>query len=86
MIIGSISEDKDLEKRISITPDLAKKYISNGFGVLIESNFGSHLGILDEKFLKEGCKIEKKENILKQHYQWDKSPIFFIFLRKSSKN
>jgi len=26
MIIGSISENKDLEKRISITPDIAKKY------------------------------------------------------------
>ena len=36
MIIGSISENKDLEKRISITPDIAKKYISNGFKVLID--------------------------------------------------
>ena len=26
MIIGSISENKDLEKRISITPEIAKKY------------------------------------------------------------
>ena len=29
MIIGSISENKDIEKRISITPDLIKKYIQN---------------------------------------------------------
>ena len=36
MIIGSISENKDLEKRVSITPDLVKKYISLGFKVLIE--------------------------------------------------
>ena len=27
MKIGSLSEDKDLEKRISITPEIAKKYI-----------------------------------------------------------
>ena len=66
MIIGSISESKELEKRISITPDLVKKYISNGFKVLIEKDFGSHLGISDEKFIKEGCKIDKKENILNQ--------------------
>ena len=26
MIVGSVSENKDLEKRISITPDIAKKY------------------------------------------------------------
>jgi len=66
MIIGSISENKDLEKRISITPDIAKKYISNGFQILLEVGYGSHLGISDDKFLDEGCKIEKKENILKQ--------------------
>jgi len=66
MIIGSISENKEIEKRISITPELAKKYISNGFEVLIEKGFGSHLGILDDEFINEGCKIEKRENILKK--------------------
>ena len=35
MIIGSISENKDLEKRISITPDIAKKYIDLGFEIQI---------------------------------------------------
>ena len=43
MIIGSISENKDLEKRISITPDIAKKYVANGFQVLLEANYGNHL-------------------------------------------
>ena len=66
MIVGSVSENKDLEKRISITPDIAKKYITNGFQVLLEVGYGSHLGISDDKFLNEGCKLEKKENILKQ--------------------
>ena len=64
MIIGSISENKNLEKRISITPDIAKKYIGSGFQILLEPDYGSHLGISDDEFLKEGCKIEKKENIL----------------------
>jgi len=64
MIIGSLSENKEFEKRISITPDLAKKYISNGFEILIESGFASHLGINDEEYVKEGCKIEAKQNIL----------------------
>ena len=66
MIVGSISENKDLEKRISITPDIAKKYISNGFQILLEAGYGTHLGISDDEFLNEGCKIEKKENILNQ--------------------
>ena len=66
MIIGSISENKKIEKRISITPDIAKKYISNGFQILLESDYGSHLGISNDEFLKEGCKIDKKENILNQ--------------------
>ena len=66
MIIGSVSENKEIEKRISITPEIAKKYISNGFEILIESEFGSHLGISDEKFKQEGCKIHnKKEDVLK---------------------
>ena len=66
MIIGSISENKEIEKRISITPEIAKKYISNGFQILIEVGYGSQLGISDNEFLNEGCKLEKKENILKQ--------------------
>jgi len=64
MIIGSISENKNIEKRISVTPDIAKKYITNGFQILLENDYGSHLGISDNEFLKEGCKIEKKENVL----------------------
>ena len=66
MIIGSISEDKNKEKRISITPEIAKKYISNGFEVIIESNLASHLGILDEEFVNQGCKIDNRENVLKK--------------------
>ena len=52
MIIGSISENKEIEKRISITPDIAKKYISNGFEILIEEGFASHINISDTEFNK----------------------------------
>ena len=44
----------------------AKKYISNGFEVMIENNLGSHLGISDDDFTKEGCKIDSRENVLNQ--------------------
>ena len=66
MIIGSVSENKELEKRISITPEIAKKYISNGFEVMIEKDLASHLGISDKEFLDEGCKIDSRENVLNQ--------------------
>ena len=29
MIIGAIAENKDIEKRVSITPELVKKYIED---------------------------------------------------------
>ena len=64
MIIGSISEKKELEKRISLTPEIAKKYISNGFNVLIDKGLGEHLGFKDDDFIKEGCKVESKETII----------------------
>ena len=66
MIIGTVSENKELEKRISITPEIAKKYISNGFEVMIEKDLESHLGISDKEFLDEGCKIDSRENVLNQ--------------------
>ena len=65
MIIGSISENKNLEKRISITPEIAKKYIDAGFSVNIEKDYGVHLGITDNEFLSVGCEIKSKDHILK---------------------
>ena len=35
MKIISLSEDKNFEKRIAITPEIAKKYISNGFEIIL---------------------------------------------------
>ena len=61
MIIGSISENKDIEKRISITPEIAKKYINLGFEVKLSSNYGLHLGFDDNKFRENGVKIENDE-------------------------
>ena len=65
MKIGSIIEDKNKEKRISITPEISKKYISSGFEVIIEKGIGDHIGIMDDQFIKEGCKIESRESVLK---------------------
>ena len=57
MIIGSISEKKELEKRIALVPDIIKKYTNLGFEVQILKGYGDHLGFSDESFNNVGAKI-----------------------------
>ena len=57
MIIGSISENIDFEKRVAITPDIIKKYKSLGLEVCLSKNYASHLGINDEEYKTEGARI-----------------------------
>jgi NAD(P) transhydrogenase subunit alpha len=66
MIIGSVSENKDIEKRISITPELVKKYTSQGFKILIEKDYGTHLGFTNEKYQKEGCEINTRNYFIEK--------------------
>ena len=65
MIIGSVCENKSTEKRISVTPENVKKFISNGFKVYLEKNYGDHLDINDEKFSENGAEFfsDKKKII-----------------------
>ena len=62
MKIGSLSEDKDLEKRISITPEIAKKYIGLGLEVYLDLNYGSHLGFDDNQYKDIGVKVLADQN------------------------
>ena len=66
MIIGSVSENKDIEKRISITPELVKKYTSLGFKILIEKDYGIHLGFTNEKYQQEGCEINTRNYVIEK--------------------
>ena len=66
MKIGSVSENQNFEKRISITPDIVKKYISLGFEIFLNENYGSHLGIDDKEYLKLGVKFKKKKDEILQ--------------------
>ena len=66
MKIVSISEDKKIEKRISITPEIAKKYISNGFEISLPKNYGEHLGFTDEDYKSHGVNIIENEKELIQ--------------------
>ena len=57
MKIVSVLENQKIEKRISITPDVAKKYISLGLEVILSENYGIHLGIKDEEYKALGVSI-----------------------------
>ena len=61
MKIASILENLKNEKRIAITPEIAKKYISIGFEVSLPENYGSHLGIKDEEYKEFSVSISKDE-------------------------
>jgi NAD(P) transhydrogenase subunit alpha len=57
MIIGSVSENKEIEKRISITPEIAKKYIGLGFEILLSKDYGKHLGFNEKEYKELGVKF-----------------------------
>ena len=57
MIVGSIKEDINLEKRVSITPESAKNIIALGLSVNLEKNYAIHLGIEDKQYEKNGVKF-----------------------------
>ena len=61
MKIASILENQKIEKRIAITPEIAKKYISLGLEVSLSENYGSHLGIKDDEYKQLGASILQDE-------------------------
>ena len=66
MIVGSVSEDKNIEKRVAITPEIIKKYKSIGLDVNLCKNYASHLGIKDDEYISEGANILTIEEVLEK--------------------
>ena len=64
MIIVSLSEKLETEKRISITPEIAKKYVHLGFEVRLSKKYGNHLGYSENDFKDSGVKFEEDEKKL----------------------
>ena len=64
MKIISLLEDKNFEKRIAVTPDIAKKYIDLGFELSLPKNYGKHLGFEDDLYKNVGVKFSKDEKDL----------------------
>ena len=64
MIIGSISENINTEKRVAITPDIIKKYRSLGLEVNLSRNYALHLGITDKEYVEQGANIINNDDEL----------------------
>ena len=62
MRIVSVLENQKIEKRIAITPEIAKKYITLGFDISLSKNYGEHLGFKDNDYKKLGVEISDMEN------------------------
>ena len=66
MRITSLSEDIKLEKRVSVTPEIAKKYINLGFNLSLQKNYGVHLGFSDEEYMNLGISfLDNEEELIK---------------------
>jgi NAD(P) transhydrogenase subunit alpha len=65
MIIGSLADLETSEKRIPVSLETVKKYISFGFLVYLEKDFGKNCNINDDEFKKLGAKILSREEICK---------------------
>ena len=61
MRIVSVLENQAIEKRIAVTPDIAKKYIALGLEVILSEKYGEHLGFDDKEYKDLGVEISKNE-------------------------
>ena len=65
MKIVSLTENKNFEKRVAITPEIAKKYITIGFEVNLPKDYALHLGFDDNEYKSQGVNIiEREEDII----------------------
>ena len=65
MIVGSVSENIKLEKRVAITPEILKKYKSLGLEVHLSKDYATHLGIDDKQYESEGaCILKNDEEVI----------------------
>ena len=76
IVIGSVKEDLNFEKRISITSETLKKFNKINFSTNLEKDYAKHLGLNDEEMHNNGAifsaskkeVFEKSDIILKVNY------------------
>jgi len=66
MKISALKERDSLEKRVALVPEIAKKLISNGHEVLIETGAGTASLFPNETYIEVGAKVSKLSKILEE--------------------
>ncbi len=57
MIVGSVIELKESEKRVGLIPQHAKMYVDNGHEVIVEKGLGVASGFSDANYISVGAKV-----------------------------
>lgn len=66
MKIGILKETKKGEKRVAISPDIAKKLIDKGFEVLVVKDAGEASQFKNAEYKKNGAKVETRGVVYKE--------------------
>ena len=61
MKLGSIVENLQSERRVALTPEIAKKFINDGFEIFLQKNYAQHLGFEDKDYEALSVKILEDE-------------------------
>ena len=65
MKIGVPKESFNSETRVAISPNIAKKFISLGYEVIMENDAGKGSNFTDKDYSDVGVKLDKKEEVYK---------------------
>ena len=63
MLIGIPKETKEGERRVSLTPDVAKSLINAGYSVQVESGAGEGASFSDDDYKNAGANIVDKDKV-----------------------
>ncbi|SDW80283.1 NAD(P) transhydrogenase subunit alpha [Lutibacter oricola] len=66
MKIGILKEQKKGEKRVAISPNIAKQLISKGFEILVEDDAGKASSYKNSNYTEVGATVEKRGVIFKE--------------------
>lgn len=66
MKIGILKENKKGEKRVSISPNIAKQLIDKGFEVIVQDDAGSSSSFKNSDYSKVGARIENRGVVFKE--------------------
>lgn len=66
MKIGILKETQKSEKRVSVSPNIAKLLIAKGFEILVEKDAGSASSFKDSDYSEIGALVENKATVFKE--------------------